>query len=52
MVPVPQITDEIAKLLKLIQQQHIQQRTVEEMVYVSVSFTQEQIGKVIKTIFL
>ena len=31
---VPQITDVIAELLKLIQQQSIQQRTVDEMVCV------------------
>ena len=51
-VPVPKITDEIADVLTLMQQEHFQHRIVEKIVRVLVPRVQEEIVEVIKMILL
>ena len=47
---VPQITNEIAEVAKLIQQERVQQRTVEEMEQMQVPQTQQQVNDVVEVI--
>ena len=50
-VPVPQIQEQIVEVIKVIPQERIQQRTLEETVNVSVLQIQEQIVAVGKALF-